>query len=84
MGHRMKLATHYLLLRLKIDMLLPVSPVLTFGVLRITCISCIQRDNLCSQFKHCILSSINITASKGLEEARVVSDKVCAEHVGIL
>lgn len=52
------------------------------GVLTITCISCIQRDNICFQFKHCILSSMNITASKDLVATRVLSDKLCvAEHV---
>lgn len=54
----------YLLLRLETDLMFPVSVV----YLTITCISCIQRDNICFQFKHCILSGINITASKDLQQ----------------
>jgi hypothetical protein len=74
----------YLLLRLETDLMLPVSALYVCGVLTITFISCIQRDNLCFKFKHCILSCINIAASKGLEAARALSDTVCAEHVSIL
>jgi hypothetical protein len=58
----------YLFLRLETDFMFLVSAVLVCGVPTITCISCIQRDNFCFQFKYCILSGINITASKGLKQ----------------
>jgi len=75
----------YVLLRLDTDLMLPVSAVRVCGVLTITCISCIQRYNFCFQFKHCILSGINITASKDLKQQEYLSDKVCvAEHVSTL
>jgi hypothetical protein len=74
-----------LLLRLDTDLMLPVSAVRVCGILTITCISCIQRDNFCFQFKHCVLSGINITASKDLKQQEFLSDKVCAaEHVSTL
>jgi len=75
----------YLLLRLDTDLMLPVSAVRVCGVLTVTCISSIQRGNFCFQFKHCILSGINITASKDLKQQECLSDKVCAaEHVSSL
>jgi hypothetical protein len=75
----------YLLLRLDTDLMLPVSAVRVCSVLTITCISCIQRDNFCFRFKHCILSGINITASKDLKQQECLSYKACtAEHVSTL
>jgi hypothetical protein len=72
--------------------MLPVSAVLVCGVFTITCISCIQRDNFSFKFKHCILSGINITASKDLKQQEYYLVKCmlqnvsahCSSLVGIL
>jgi len=81
----------YLLLKLETDLMLLVSAVLACSVLTITCIACIQRDN-CIQFKHWLLSGINITASKDLKQQEYYLVKCvlqnmsahCSSLVGLL